>query len=112
VSYPSNRTIPLFAGTVPAIVAPCWEEASERDLLADIVVVGAGIAGLTTAYLLAKSGRNVLVLERGKVGGGMTGRTTAHLSNALDDRYCELIKSKGVGDARLGRQPPHSGRSD
>ena len=50
-------------------------------------VIGAGIAGITTAYLLARGGRRVVVLNDGPVGGGETTRTTAHLTNALDDRY-------------------------
>src|SRR6185503_15166315 len=50
----------------------------------DVCIVGAGIAGMTTAYSLAAEGRSVIVLDDGPVGGGMTQRTTAHLSNAID----------------------------
>ena len=52
--------------------------------VSDIVVIGAGIAGLSTAYLLGCEGRSVVVLDDGLIGGGMTDRTTAHLSNAVD----------------------------
>ena len=58
---------------------------------ASVLVVGAGIAGLTTAYIAAKEGKSVIVLDDGPIWGGETGRTTAHLSNALDDRYFEDI---------------------
>ncbi|MGE4063014.1 MAG: FAD-dependent oxidoreductase [Rhodospirillaceae bacterium] len=68
---------------------------------AEVVVVGAGIAGLTAAYLLAKAGREVLVLDLGGVGHGMTARTTAHLATALDDRWHELINMRGEGDAQI-----------
>jgi glycine/D-amino acid oxidase-like deaminating enzyme/nitrite reductase/ring-hydroxylating ferredoxin subunit len=68
---------------------------------ADVCVVGAGIAGLTTAYMLAQRGRSVVVLDDGGVGGGETSRTTAHLANALDDRYFELERLHGVDGARL-----------
>jgi glycine/D-amino acid oxidase-like deaminating enzyme/nitrite reductase/ring-hydroxylating ferredoxin subunit len=68
---------------------------------AEVCVVGAGIAGMTTAYLLARQGRSVVVLEARSIGGGETGRTTAHLSNALDDRYCELERLFGTMGAWL-----------
>ena len=56
----------------------------------DVVVIGGGIAGLTTAYLLLKSGKKVIVIEDGYIGSGETGRTTAHITHALDDRYYNL----------------------
>jgi glycine/D-amino acid oxidase-like deaminating enzyme/nitrite reductase/ring-hydroxylating ferredoxin subunit len=71
------------------------------DTQADVCVVGAGIAGLTTAYLLAREGRDVVVLERGTIGCGDTGRTTAHLANAIDDRYSSLERTHGHERARL-----------
>ena len=40
----------------------------------DVVVVGSGIAGLSTAYGLSQLGRSVIVLDRGKIAGGMTAR--------------------------------------
>ena len=67
----------------------------------DICIIGAGIAGLTTAYLLGREGRSVVVLDDGLIGGGMTGRTTAHLSNAYDDRYVEIEKLHGGEASRL-----------
>ncbi len=72
-----------------------------HDLTTDVCIVGAGLAGLTTAYLLAREGRRVVVLDKGPVGGGNTGRTTAQLSNALDDRYSELVRIHGEQKARL-----------
>ena len=71
------------------------------DVEADVCVVGAGIAGLTTAYLLTREGKRVVVLDDGPTGGGESCRTTAHLSNALDDRYFELEKMFGERGARL-----------
>lgn len=71
------------------------------DAEADVCVVGAGIAGLTTAYLLAVAGQSVIVLDDGEIGSGETGRTTAHLVNALDDRYSEIERLHGAEGARL-----------
>src|SRR2546423_1230368 len=70
------------------------------DASADVCIVGAGVAGLTTAYLLAREGRRVVVLDDGPFGGGMTARTTAHLSNALDDRFYELERLFGEEGSR------------
>src|SRR4051812_25536800 len=50
-----------------------------QDMRVNVCIVGAGIAGLTTAYLLARAGRAVVVIDDGPIGGGETGRTTAHL---------------------------------
>ena len=71
---------------------------------ANVCIVGAGIAGLTTAYLLAREGKSVAVLDDGPIAGGETGRTTAHLSNALDDRYMELERLHGDRGARLAAE--------
>ena len=72
-----------------------------RDAHADVCIVGAGIAGLTTAYLLGRKGRKVLVIDDGPIGGGMTSRTTAHLASALDDRFDHLEKLHGEEGAKL-----------
>ncbi|CAN5857834.1 FAD-dependent oxidoreductase [soil metagenome] len=93
----TGRTDSLWMTTSPPLVLPPLAE----DLRTDVAVIGAGIAGITTAYLLALEGRQVVVLEDGTVGGGETGRTTAHLSNALDDRYHVLERLHGQEGARL-----------
>ncbi|RYZ97778.1 MAG: FAD-binding oxidoreductase, partial [Proteobacteria bacterium] len=68
---------------------------------ADVCVIGAGIAGLTSAYELLKAGKSVVVLERGPLGMNETARTSAHLSNALDEQYYNLQRSHGKEGARL-----------
>jgi len=70
----------------------------------DVCVVGAGIAGLSVAYQLARVGRRVLVLDDGPIGGGNTSRTTAHLSNVLDDRFFEVERVRGTEAMRLAAQ--------
>ncbi len=72
-----------------------------EDVHADVCVVGAGIAGMTTAYLLAREGRSVIVLDDGPVGGGETGRTTAHLTWVMDERFFELERLHKKEGARL-----------
>lgn len=78
---------------------------------ADVCVVGAGIAGLTTAYLLARAGKSVVVLDDGPLAGGITQVTTGHLTNMMDDRYFELERLHGEEAARLAAES-HSAAID
>ena len=71
------------------------------DLAPDVCVVGAGIAGLTTAYLIANEGHSVVVIDAGRVGGGETSMTTAHLSYVLDATFKEILRLHGPDGARL-----------
>ena len=57
--------------------APLREEVPlDADATADVCIVGAGIAGLTTAYLLTTEGKRVIVVDDGPTAGGETCRTT------------------------------------
>ena len=84
-----------------ATAAPYPSPALEQNVRADVCVIGAGIAGLTTAYLLAREGKSVVVLEKNKIGGGETSHTSAHLSNALDVGYRKIESLHGETGARL-----------
>lgn len=75
-----------------------------QDLRSNVCVVGAGIAGLTTAYLLARAGRAVVLIDDGPIGGGETSRTTAHLTAALDDRYFNIERMHGEEGAKLAAE--------
>jgi glycine/D-amino acid oxidase-like deaminating enzyme/nitrite reductase/ring-hydroxylating ferredoxin subunit len=97
----SGATLSSWLTTAPA--PPSFPTLRENTT-ADVVVIGAGIAGLTTAYLLGKEGKKVVVLEDGEIASGESGRTTAHLSNALDDRYTTLEKLFGPKGARLAAE--------
>jgi len=88
-----------------------YTEPLTENLTTDVCVIGAGIAGVTTAYMLAREGRNVALIDDGPVGGGMTGRTTAQLVNVLDDRYYELEKMLGQEFSRLSAES-HSAAID
>jgi glycine/D-amino acid oxidase-like deaminating enzyme/nitrite reductase/ring-hydroxylating ferredoxin subunit len=76
----------------------------DADARADVCIVGAGIAGMSTAYMLAREGKSVIVLDDGAIGGGMTERTTAHLSNALDDRYVPIERLHGREGSRIAAE--------
>ena len=92
-------------------VPPLKSEVLRENLSADVCIVGAGIAGLTTAYFLLKEGRSVVVLESATIGSGQTGRTTAHFVSALDSRYFVLEKYHGASGARLAAES-HAGAID
>ena len=70
------------------------------ELDTEVCIIGAGIAGLTTAYLLAKEGRRVAVIDALGIGAGETGRTTAHLFPP-DEWYAAIEDKFGAGNARL-----------
>jgi glycine/D-amino acid oxidase-like deaminating enzyme/nitrite reductase/ring-hydroxylating ferredoxin subunit len=96
----NGRTTSLWMQTQHVLPEPHMPS----DLRADVCVVGAGIAGLTTAYLLARQGRRVIVIDDGSTAGGETCRTTAHLVTALDDRYAHLEELHGADGARLAAE--------
>jgi glycine/D-amino acid oxidase-like deaminating enzyme/nitrite reductase/ring-hydroxylating ferredoxin subunit len=82
---------------------PYWDDLApfprfpklQRDELADVVIIGGGIAGLSAAYLLAAAGRSVALLERGRCAQAETGHTTAHLTMVPDKPASELVSDFG-----------------
>ena len=82
---------------------PSYPKLAE-DISADVCIIGAGIAGMTTGYLLAREGKSVVLLDDGPIGGGQTERTTAHLANAIDDQYCEIERLHGERGAQLAAE--------
>ncbi|QHW34876.1 FAD-dependent oxidoreductase [Paenibacillus rhizovicinus] len=73
----------------------------EQDIETEVVVVGAGIAGITTAYLLIQQGLRVVLVEAGEILNGTTAHTTAKITAQHDLIYDELIKSAGFEKALL-----------
>jgi len=71
-----------------------------RSESTEIVIVGSGIAGMSVAYELVKAGKDVVILDRGPIGKGMTSRTTAHLTAECDDGFHEMIGRRGEELAR------------
>ena len=82
----------LAVMTSPHSTAPYWFDSAaahrfpklDRDLTVDVLIVGGGITGLTAAYLLARAGRSVALLERDRLGSVDSGHTSAHLSAVTD----------------------------
>jgi glycine/D-amino acid oxidase-like deaminating enzyme/nitrite reductase/ring-hydroxylating ferredoxin subunit len=92
-----GRTISYWQATEK----PQHRDPLQQPLDTDIVVIGAGIAGLTAAYLLLKDGRQVVVLDDSDIGDGQTGRTSAHLASAIDDRFYQIARMHGDHAARI-----------
>jgi glycine/D-amino acid oxidase-like deaminating enzyme len=87
----------------------CWQEMPDYSPVNrynpraeyDVVIVGAGITGITTALLLQTAGKNCLVTEARNIGFGTTGGTTAHLNTLLDTPYYTISKNFSEDDAKL-----------
>ena len=96
----SEKSTSLWMGKKVVDDAPTLN----RSEKADVVVVGSGIAGMSVAYELAKAGKDVVVIDRGPIGKGMTSRTTAHLTAQCDDGFHQLISRRGEETAKLWYQ--------
>ena len=90
-----NKSVWMATAKMPSC-SPLMEYA-----VADVCIIGAGIAGLTTAYLLLQAGKSVVVLDDGPLAGGATAVTTAHLTNELDERYYIIERMHGQEGSRL-----------
>ena len=95
--HPSGSTTSIWQGTCDVPQYPKLEGSGSTD----VCVIGAGITGLSVAYHLARAGKKVMVLDDGPIGGGETGRTTAHLADAMDDGIHWLEHVHGREGARL-----------
>ncbi|PKR82770.1 FAD-dependent oxidoreductase [Heyndrickxia camelliae] len=98
-----------FRKHIPQFPEPLWREnmnfprfsSLQEDIEVDIAVVGGGITGITTAYLLVKEGFKVALVEAGNLLNGTTGHTTAKITAQHGLIYDELIQSMGVESAKL-----------
>src|SRR5712672_219196 len=72
----------------------------EENRSCDTIVIGSGIAGMSTAYELAMEGQKVIVVDRGAIAGGITARTSAHLAPLCDDLTSEMTKLRGEDISR------------
>jgi glycine/D-amino acid oxidase-like deaminating enzyme/nitrite reductase/ring-hydroxylating ferredoxin subunit len=98
MSHPSgsDQSLSLWIDTTPSTNYPSLH----GDIDADVAIVGAGITGITAAYLLAKAGQSVVLVDKGRIAMSETGHTTAHIIEATDADYRDLIKDHGEEGAR------------
>ena len=75
-------------------------EALNKDIKTDILVIGAGIAGILTAYMLKQKGREVVVIDAAEIASGNTKNTTAKITSQHDLIYSKLITEFGEEKAR------------
>lgn len=99
-SFVSKEGISLWSATSKEPSIP----AVEKNIDTEVCIVGAGIAGMTTAYLLAREGKSVVILDKSRIGSGETAYTTAHLSSVIDSGYREIESLHGAKGARLVAQ--------
>jgi glycine/D-amino acid oxidase-like deaminating enzyme/nitrite reductase/ring-hydroxylating ferredoxin subunit len=92
----SSASLSLWIDTTPATNYP----ALRGDVTADVAIVGAGITGITAAYLLSKAGKSVVLVDKGRIAMSETGHTTAHIIEATDADYEDLIKQHGLEGVR------------
>ncbi|HEY2125488.1 MAG TPA: FAD-dependent oxidoreductase [Chthoniobacterales bacterium] len=91
-----KTTASYWIDTAPIKAFP----ALKREITVDALVVGAGITGISTAYLLRKAGLKVALIDRERVARADTGHTTAHLTHVTDTRLSELVKNFGEEHAQ------------
>ncbi|SHI91578.1 Glycine/D-amino acid oxidase [Clostridium amylolyticum] len=97
----NNNNLPEFPESywINSTTFPSFKKLSE-NISTDVVVVGAGITGVTTAYLLCKEGLKVTLLDAGKILNGTTGHTTAKITVQHSLIYDELITNLGKEKAQ------------
>jgi glycine/D-amino acid oxidase-like deaminating enzyme/nitrite reductase/ring-hydroxylating ferredoxin subunit len=88
----------LWVATAPA---PQPRPPLDGDGTADVVVVGAGVAGLTTALFCARAGLDVLVLEADRIGTGVTGHSTVKVTAAHGTAYSSIREKHGDDVTRV-----------
>ncbi len=90
------RNVPVWIDSAPVRKFPRLE----RNINVDVAVVGAGITGITIAYLLKKAGSTVALVERERVASIDTGHTTAHLTYVTDVELQQLVRNFGANHAQ------------
>lgn len=92
-----SSTSPWLDDVPPHVAFPPLTE----DWQVDVAVVGGGIAGVLTAYTLAKRGVSVALVDKGTIGGGESGYTTGFLTQVVDLSLQDMSRTMGIADAKL-----------
>ena len=90
------KNVPVWIDTAPIRKFPKLQ----KNINVDVLVVGAGVTGITTAYLLKKAGSTVALIDRERVASIDTGHTTAHLTYVTDVQLQELARNFGNDHAQ------------
>ena len=90
------RNVPVWIDDTPIRRFPKLQ----KNITAEVLVVGAGVTGITTAYLLKKAGSTVALVEREWVASIDTGHTTAHLTYVTDVQLQQLVRNFGNDHAQ------------
>ncbi|KAB7834316.1 FAD-dependent oxidoreductase [Streptomyces mobaraensis] len=109
MAHPSGPSGPLLRGepesywlsTAPASPDSAYPPLTGTGTDVDVAVIGGGVAGLSTAWELARAGRSVAVLEAGRIAAGVTGHTTAKVTALHGLVYARLRRTRGPEGARL-----------
>ena len=75
-------------------------EVLNKDIKTDTLIIGAGIAGILTGYMLKQNGVDVVLIDADKTASGNTRNTTAKITSQHDLIYDKLISEFGEEKAR------------
>ena len=93
----NKEPLSLWQGTVEL---PFFKRLSE-DIKTDVLIIGGGLCGLLTAYRLKEKGVDCVLVEKGRIMGGVSGNTTAKITAQHGLIYHKLIKNMGEEKAKL-----------
>lgn len=96
-----GATFSLWQANIPDYIP---QNRFEPDKVYDVLIVGAGNTGVTTAFLLQQAGKNCIIAEAHNPGFGTTGGTTAHLNTMIDTTYDQIESDFGKENTKLVAQ--------
>lgn len=73
----------------------------EGDMKTDILIIGGGMAGILTAFMLEQAGADYLLIEKDEICGGVTQNTTAKITSQHGLIYGKLTDVYGSEYARM-----------